>query len=57
MVLYYKDPTTPPILPKTLSKNLFSSSPDLPSLGNPKLHHHDSKPTRIQKFKTIMFHE
>jgi hypothetical protein len=38
-------------------KNFISSSPNLPSLGNPKSHHHDSKPTRIQKFKTTMFHE
>jgi hypothetical protein len=33
------------------SKNSSSSSQDLPSLGNPKSHHHDSKLTRIKNSK------
>jgi hypothetical protein len=32
-------------------KKSSSSSPNLPSLGNTKSHHHDSKPTRIQNSK------
>jgi hypothetical protein len=51
MVFYYKVPIAPPTLPQTLFKNLFSFSPDLLSLGGPKLHHHDSKPTKIQNSK------
>jgi hypothetical protein len=35
---------------KTVSNNL-SSSLDLPSLGSPKSHHHDSKLTKIQNSK------
>jgi hypothetical protein len=50
MGFYYKVPTTPPTFPKTMFKN-SSYSPDFPSLGSPKSHHHDSKPTRIQNSK------
>jgi hypothetical protein len=34
-----------------VSNHPLFSSPDLPSLGSLKLHHHDSKPIRIQNSK------
>jgi hypothetical protein len=34
--------------PKTMYLRISSFSLDLPSLGSPKSHHHDSKPTRFQ---------
>ncbi len=44
-------PIAPLTLPKIVFQNVLSSSPNVLSLGNPKSHHHDSKPTRIQNSK------
>jgi hypothetical protein len=38
-------------LPKIVFLIMDPSSLDLHSLGSPKSHHQDSKPTRIQKLK------
>jgi len=46
---------TTPTLPKTMCLGILSSSLDLPSLGSPKSHHHDLKPTRIQNSKLTKF--
>ncbi len=47
MVFYYKIPKIISLPQNCVFKNEILS-PKLPSLGNPKSHHHDSKPTRIQ---------
>jgi len=47
MVFYYKVPTMISLLQNCVSNNEIIF-PKLPSFGNPKSHHHDSKPTRIQ---------
>jgi len=54
MVFYYKVPIAILTLQK-LCLQMNSFSPDLPSLGSPKSHHHDFKATRIQK--PTMFHD
>jgi hypothetical protein len=45
--------------PKTVCLRMNFFLPNLPSLGSPKSHHHDSKSTKIQnsKFKPTMFHD
>jgi hypothetical protein len=40
-----------PHSPKLCVNHPLSFSPNLPSLGSLKLHHNDSKPTRIQNSK------
>ncbi len=48
VVFYYKVLIAILTLPKTKCLRMKSFSPKLPSLGSPKSHNHDSKPTRIQ---------
>ncbi len=48
VVFYYKVFTYIIALPKTMCLIMNSFSQKLPSLGNPKSHHPDSKPTRVQ---------
>jgi hypothetical protein len=48
VVFYYKVFTTIFIFPKIMCLIMKSFSLEFPSLGSPKSHNHDSKPTRIQ---------
>jgi len=54
-VFYYKVPMVICTSSKLCVYDSFS--PNLPFLGSPKSHHHDSKTNKNSKFKPIMFHE
>ncbi len=48
VVFFYKNTYRYIHFPKIVCLRMKSFSEDLPSLGNPKSHHHESKPTKIQ---------
>jgi hypothetical protein len=57
VIFYYKVPTAPLTLPKTMCLILPSFVPKLFILGSPKSHHHGSKNNKNSKFKITMFHD